>query len=77
MMRDSARCAEELLFCMYRKKNKKKEKKKPKTKSSSSSQFILLNKFGQNTRICYDTIRTSEADIPPCTIPIHETKKKD
>lgn len=27
MMRDSARCAEELLFCMYKKKNKKKEKK--------------------------------------------------
>lgn len=27
MMRDSARCAEELLFCMYRKKKQKERKK--------------------------------------------------
>lgn len=31
MMRDSARCAEELLFCMYRgKKEKERKKKNPK-----------------------------------------------
>lgn len=49
----------------------------------SSSQFIYwinLDKKHQNLFFFLlffnDTIRTSEADIPPCTTPLHETKKK-
>lgn len=44
------------------------------TKPCSSSQFIYRINLDKNTRICYDTIRTSEADIPPCTTPLRETK---
>lgn len=37
--------------------------------------FYLLNKFGQNTKISYITIRASEADIPPCMPPTPSKKK--
>lgn len=39
--------------------------------------FYLLNKFGQNTKISYITIRASEADIPPCMPPTPSKKMKN